>query len=104
MLFRSYYTIEKKEEIPAFIAQKLDGRIYGCDTCQDVCPYNRFAQPGTLPEYSPSPELMAMRKPGWLGLTPESFKAIFAGTPLERTGFTKMTANMKACQDAENSV
>ena len=99
----SYYTIEKKEEMPAFIANKLDGRIYGCDACQDVCPYNRFAQPGTLPEFSPSPELLAMRKPGWLGLTPESFKAIFAGTPLERTGFTKMTANMQACQNAENS-
>lgn len=83
----SYYTIENKESIPPGVAEKLSGRIYGCDICQDCCPYNRFAQPSTRPEFQPSSALSAMQKRDWDQLTLDRFLFLFSGTPVERTGY-----------------
>ncbi|MCX6279536.1 MAG: tRNA epoxyqueuosine(34) reductase QueG [Bacteroidetes bacterium] len=83
----SYYTIEKKEETPAYLRGKLKDRIFGCDICQDVCPYNRLSKPHAFPGFSPSSELTGMKKNDWLHLTPEIFNRLFSGTAVERTGY-----------------
>ncbi len=90
----SFHTIETKGEIPQEIKSKLGGRIFGCDTCQDVCPYNRFAKPTTEPAFFPSEELKSMRKKDWENLTQEQFDKIFANSSIKRTGFQKLKSNI----------
>jgi len=83
----SYYTIEKKEEIPGFLKGKLNNRIFGCDICQDVCPYNRLSTPHTEPGFVIMPELAGRRKSDWIKLTPSLFDRLFANTAVARTGY-----------------
>lgn len=83
----SYYTIERKEPVPPGLAGKFHDRVYGCDICQDCCPYNRFATPSGIPEFSLKPELVTMRKADWEQLSQEQFQMLFAGTSVERTGY-----------------
>ncbi len=86
----SYLTIESKEEIPEELKEKLKDRIYGCDICQDVCPYNRFARPHTTPEFLPSHILMNLRKADWIAMTVPDFNRIFAGSPVKRSGYQRL--------------
>ena len=92
----SYQTIENKEAIPDDVKTKLSGRIYGCDLCQDVCPYNRFAVPHAIPEFNPSESLMNFRKKDWLSLTEADFDRIFAESPLKRLGYDRLMRNIRA--------
>jgi len=92
----SYHTIESKEEIPDEIKDKLNDRIYGCDICQDVCPYNRFAVPHSVPEFIPSGSLMDMRKNDWIALTEPDFDRIFAGSPVKRIAYPRFMRNIRA--------
>jgi epoxyqueuosine reductase len=90
----SFHTIETKGEIPQEIKRKLRGRIYGCDTCQDVCPFNRFATPAADPAFAPSEELKALRKKDWENLTQEQFDRIFRNSSVKRTGYDKLIRNI----------
>jgi epoxyqueuosine reductase len=90
----SFHTIENKGEIPEEIRKNLNCRIYGCDICQDVCPYNRFATPATEPAFSPSEELKSMRKNDWERLTQEQFDRIFRNSAVKRTGYKKLMHNI----------
>lgn len=87
----SFHTIENRAEIPDEINQKRGGLIYGCDICQDVCPYNRFAIPTTEPTLIPSDELLSMRKEAWQSLTKEQFDNLFANSSVKRRGFERFT-------------
>lgn len=90
----SYMTIESKGEIPGELKNKLNDRIYGCDICQDACPYNRFAVPHSVSEFLPSESLVQMRKNDWLALTEPDFNRIFTDSPIKRLGYRRFKRNI----------
>jgi epoxyqueuosine reductase len=91
----SYHTIESKNEIPEALKDKIRDRIYGCDICQDVCPYNRFSRPAIDSARTPHTDLLQMRKKDWLSLTEEQFNNLFIGTPVYRTGYRRLMENIR---------
>ena len=86
----AYHNIETKGEIPPEIAKNLNNRIFGCDICQDVCPFNRFSIPHREPRFNPAEELITLRKSDWLSLKKETFNRIFANSAIKRTGYEKI--------------
>ena len=91
----SYFTIELREEIPAEVKGKLEGWMFGCDICQDVCPWNRFAKPHHEQQFLPSQELLNMKENDWEELTEEVFRNVFKDSPLKRTKFEGVKRNLK---------
>lgn len=83
----SYLTIELKDEIPAEFKGKMDNWAFGCDICQQVCPWNRFSQPHNEPEFEPHPDLMTMDARQWYEITEDVFKQLFKNSPVKRTGY-----------------
>lgn len=81
----SYLTIELKGSIPVELRPLIGNRVFGCDDCLAVCPWNRFVREGALLSQHRRPDLNTPDLVEWLRLTPEAFKARFAGTPLLRT-------------------
>ena len=91
----SYLTIEYRgEEIPNEFQGKWKQWIFGCDICQDVCPWNRNVRPHNEPAFEPSQLLMNMQKPNWENLDKPTFKKLFKGTAVERTGLKKLRRNI----------
>jgi epoxyqueuosine reductase len=90
----AYLTIESRQPIPPEFSGKMRDRIYGCDICQDVCPYNRFARPNVIPEFNPSEKLFRLRKKDWRALTEQEFEEIFQGMPVQRSGYQNLKKNM----------
>ncbi len=86
----SYQTIENREDIPEELKSKLSNRIYGCDICQDVCPYNRFASLHQFTEFLPSEQLKKLRKKDWVAMTEPDFNRIFVDSPVKRVGFHRL--------------
>lgn len=84
----SYLTIELKEEIPTNLASHLDNWMFGCDVCQEVCPWNRFSKQHKEPQFEPQPTLLQMEKKEWIELTEEVFSSLFRKSPVKRTKFT----------------
>ena len=92
----SYFTIELKEMlIPDEMKGKFDNWMFGCDTCQDVCPWNRFAKPTTEIAFTPIPEILNFKTSNWEELTTESFKIIFKNSPLKRAKLNGIQRNLK---------
>jgi epoxyqueuosine reductase len=92
----SYFTIELKELlIPNEMKGKFDNRLFGCDACQDVCPWNRFSKANTEPAFEPLPEILHFTHDDWEELTDESFKFIFKDSPLKRSKFEGIKRNLK---------
>ncbi|CAN5255082.1 tRNA epoxyqueuosine(34) reductase QueG [soil metagenome] len=92
----SYYTIELKELlIPEPAKEKFENRLFGCDICQDVCPWNRFAKPTTETDFKPLTEILNFSTSDWEDLTEESFKIIFKDSPLKRSKFAGIKRNLK---------
>jgi epoxyqueuosine reductase len=94
----SYYTIELKENIPIEMKGKFDEWAFGCDTCQDVCPWNRFSKPHAEPLFNPNPELLSFSKKDWIEITEETFRAVFKNSPIKRTKFDGLKRNIKFLQ------
>jgi len=95
----SYYTIELKDmAIPVEMKGKFDGWMFGCDPCQDVCPWNRFAQETEEIEFRPISELLNYSAKQWEEMTEESFKVIFRNSPLKRAKFEGIKRNLKFLQ------
>ncbi|MFM7628638.1 MAG: tRNA epoxyqueuosine(34) reductase QueG, partial [Algoriphagus sp.] len=94
----SYLTIELKEAIPTSFAGKMDHWVFGCDVCQDVCPWNRFASPHQEPNFEPSEALSGFTKRDWMELTEETFQRVFSGSAVTRTKFSGIQRNVKFLQ------
>jgi epoxyqueuosine reductase len=92
----SYFTIELKDElIPDSMKGQFDNWAFGCDTCQDVCPWNRFAKPTTETAFTPIPEILNLSTTEWEAMTEEKFRTIFKDSPLKRTKFKGIQRNLK---------
>lgn len=95
----SYFTIElKSKDLPEDLSSKSENWIFGCDICQDVCPWNRFSTPHQHPELEPIKELMQFDIEDWLQLNEERFKTIFKQSPLKRSGFEGIKRNLRLYQ------
>jgi epoxyqueuosine reductase len=90
----SYFTIELRDEIPAEVKGKLEGWMFGCDICQDVCPWNRFSKPHREEKLMPSAELLAMKKNDWEEITEELFQRLFKDSPLRRAKYEGIKRNL----------
>jgi epoxyqueuosine reductase len=91
----SYLTIELKDEIlPSEFAGQMDNWMFGCDVCQDVCPWNRFAKPTTEMRFAPSEQLKNMTGADWRDLTQEVFSALFKLSAVKRTKFKGLKRNI----------
>lgn len=91
----SYFTIELKNEIPGDVKGQFEDWIFGCDICQDVCPWNRFSRPHREPLFHPHPELLSMTKKDWEDITEEVFKKVFKRSAVKRTGFSGLKRNVE---------
>ncbi|MEP7279732.1 MAG: tRNA epoxyqueuosine(34) reductase QueG [Bacteroidota bacterium] len=92
----SYFTIELKEQlIPGNMKNRFDNWMFGCDICQDVCPWNRFSQPAAEPGFMALTEILNFSLQDWEELTEESFKKIFRDSPLKRSKFAGIKRNLK---------
>jgi epoxyqueuosine reductase len=91
----SYITIELKDTlIPGEMRGKFDNWMFGCDTCQDVCPWNRFAKPHHEPRFQPIPEILNLSTAQWEEMTEESFRKLFRDSPLRRSKFKGIQRNL----------
>jgi len=91
----SYFTIELKEQIPADVKGKFDNWIFGCDICQDVCPWNRFSTPHHEPRFTPDPVIAGMSTNEWKELTEEVFQKLFKDSAVKRTKFDGFKRNIR---------
>jgi epoxyqueuosine reductase len=91
----SYFTIELKEEIPASVKGQFDGWMFGCDTCQDVCPWNRFSKFHSEKKFMITKELSGMTEDDWNEISEEAFKKIFSRSALKRTGYNGIKRNLE---------
>ncbi|WP_047418948.1 tRNA epoxyqueuosine(34) reductase QueG [Cellulophaga sp. Hel_I_12] len=90
----SYFTIELKNELPNEFKGKFDDWAFGCDVCQDVCPWNKFSKPHNEPLFNPHPELLALTKKDWQELTEDVFKKVFQKSAVKRTKFSGLKRNI----------
>lgn len=93
----SYLTIELKENIPNEFKGKMENWIFGCDICQDVCPWNRFSKKHNNPEFVPSDQLRNIAK--WEEITQELFREIFKNSAIKRTKFEGLKRNISFIKD-----
>jgi len=92
----SYFTIELRDAlIPGEMKDKFDNWMFGCDVCQDVCPWNRFSKPSTETGFTPLPQVLNFTKNDWEELTEESFKVIFKNSPIKRSRYEGIKRNLK---------
>ena len=92
----SYFTIELKDMlIPQEMKGRFDNWAFGCDTCQDVCPWNRFSKPTTEAAFTPLPEVLNLSTKEWEAMTEETFKKIFRDSAISRTKWKGIQRNIK---------
>ena len=99
----SYLTIELKEAIPAELAGKMEGWAFGCDICQQVCPWNRFSVPHNEPQFLPRSELMGLTADEWHGITEVVFDRLFEGSAVKRTKYSGLKRNLDVLRGTKRS-
>ncbi|WP_380750526.1 tRNA epoxyqueuosine(34) reductase QueG [Salinimicrobium flavum] len=95
----SYFTIELKDQLPEDMKGKFDDWMFGCDTCQDVCPWNRFSSPHNEPLFNSHPGLLSMSKKDWEEITEDTFRKVFKKSAVKRTKYSGLTRNIKFLKD-----
>jgi epoxyqueuosine reductase len=91
----SYLTIEYRDELPAGMRDQMKNRVFGCDICQDVCPWNRKAKPHDEPLFEPDPGLMAMTSAEWHKMERKTFNRFFKKSAVRRAGYTQLKRNLE---------
>ena len=91
----SYYTIELKEALPQEMKGKFDDWAFGCDVCQDVCPWNSFSKPHQEPLFQPYPELLSFSRKDWDEITADTFDKVFTNSPLKRVKLEGLKRNIQ---------
>ncbi len=95
----SYLTIELKRDFTDEEKSMIGNWLFGCDICQEVCPWNRFSKPTSIAELTPKPEVQRISEQDILGMTKSVFKRVFGETPVFRTGLRRMKRNARAVQE-----
>ena len=97
----SYFTIELQNQIPTEMKGKFDDWMYGCDVCQDVCPWNRFSKPHSEPLFEPRANLLELTKADWNALNKETFNKVFKKSAVKRIKFEGLVKNIQFIKDVE---
>ncbi len=98
----SYLTIELKDElIPQAFGKQMENWMFGCDICQDVCPWNRFSQRHQVPEFEPHEKLLNMTKSDWEDLTEDVFRELFRHSAVKRTKYKGLKRNIRFLSENE---
>ncbi|OYU82246.1 MAG: tRNA epoxyqueuosine(34) reductase QueG [Flavobacterium sp. BFFFF1] len=90
----SYFTIELKDNLPVEMKGKFDDWAFGCDICQEVCPWNRFSTPHDEPLLNPHPDLLGMTKKDWEEITEDTFRKVFKNSAVKRTKYEGLLRNI----------
>jgi len=90
----SYFTIELKDSIPTEMKGKFNDWAFGCDVCQDVCPWNKFSKPHDEPLFNPHPDLLSMTKKDWEEITEDTFEVVFKNSAVKRTKWEGIKRNI----------
>ncbi len=98
----SYLTIELRDAIPSEFQDQMDGWMFGCDVCQDVCPWNRFAQRHTEPAFKAHPDLLGLSQRDWQELTEETFGRIFKKSAVKRVKYVGLQRNIASVNRPNN--
>ncbi len=99
----SYQTIENRGQLSAAAVRSMGDFIYGCDRCQQACPWNRFAKPASEPELKPSDELLSMTRDDWRALSVDDYRRLFKGSAVKRTKYEGLMRNINAVLAREDS-
>lgn len=91
----SYLTIELRDEIPAEFTGNMENWVFGCDICQEVCPWNRFSTTHEEPAFEPKEELTTMTSDEWHEVTEDVFRELFRGSAVKRTKYAGLKRNLK---------
>jgi epoxyqueuosine reductase len=91
----SYFTIELKDNISTEFKDKFNDWMFGCDICQDVCPWNRFSKSHNEPLFNPHPELLSMTKKDWEEITEDTFRKVFKKSAVKRTKYSGLKRNIE---------
>lgn len=97
----SYLTIELREAIPDEFKGKMDNWMFGCDVCQEVCPWNRFSTPHQEPDFEPHPDLLSMKKKDWEEVTQEVFTQVFKQSAVKRAKLEGLKRNIAFLSEQE---
>ena len=99
----SYLTIENREEIPPEMKDKMGNTIYGCDRCQQACPWNTMGAPTREPALHPKEELMTMTREQWQHLSEEDYRRLFKGSAVKRAKYSGLMRNIQAVASKESA-
>jgi len=95
----SYFTIELKDNLPQEMKGKFDDWVFGCDICQDVCPWNRFSKPHNEPLFQTNKQLLSFSKSDWEEITKDTFQKVFKNSAVNRTKFEGFIRNINFIKD-----
>ena len=98
----SYQTIELKGELDPTLKGKFENRVFGCDICQDVCPWNLKSEPHNEPGFSPDEKLLKLTASDWHNMDANLFAILFRKSPVKRTGFSGLKRNLRFISDKKN--